>query len=544
MGGTSLCSSSPRKTRRRPDRRPHRQRGRLCDQTIQPGGIRGAAARAHPTVDRGRCRRHRPDPYRGDLVLDEESYEVRRGERLIELTATEFELLRFLMRNPRRVMSRMQILDRVWSYDFGGRSSIVEIYIRIAQKIDAGETPMIRTVAVSATCSRPRDDVLGAPPPPPPPGRSRRVRRRARAVAASRSMDFAAATGAERCRAARAGEHHHRDRERLGPPGVSGGSGSTASSRRRRAGRGRSSARDPRRRRPRDTRASGQRPGMLGAVIIDGAVFAGVLEPSGQEKPLSAAQGSQFLAVPPDGKPVTVNLGGGLRDYRVAVNRLARTCSLSRGCRWAMCRRRATARHRHRHRDRCRARRGRGGGNAHRAPGVAPTIPCHRERVVFADGRWIVVRWRSPFAFRRPMPIPARDRQARRGDQPDDGPRRLRADRAPGKREQGAAIGGGCQPRLRTPLASIADRRTHQARRLGLPDDVVHSIGHVESEAVRMTSLSKTCYARSPRRRPRPAACSCGSGTASGQRRERRTRCRPRARMAPRRSGCPYRGRR
>ncbi len=83
----------------------------------------------------------------GDLVLDEESYEVRRGGRLIELTATEFELLRFLMRNPRRVMSKAQILDRVWSYDFGGRSSIVEIYISyLRKKIDAGETSMIHTV--------------------------------------------------------------------------------------------------------------------------------------------------------------------------------------------------------------------------------------------------------------------------------------------------------------------------------------------------------------------------------------------------------------
>lgn len=83
----------------------------------------------------------------GDLVLDEQSYEVRRGDREIELTATEFELLRFLMRNPRRVMSKMQILDRVWSYDFGGRSSIVEIYISyLRKKIDAGEAPMIHTV--------------------------------------------------------------------------------------------------------------------------------------------------------------------------------------------------------------------------------------------------------------------------------------------------------------------------------------------------------------------------------------------------------------
>ncbi|MBC7517795.1 MAG: response regulator transcription factor [Microbacteriaceae bacterium] len=83
----------------------------------------------------------------GDLTLDEESYEVRRGDRLIDLTATEFELLRFLMRNPRRVVSKIQILDRVWSYDFGGRSSIVEIYISyLRKKIDAGATPMIHTV--------------------------------------------------------------------------------------------------------------------------------------------------------------------------------------------------------------------------------------------------------------------------------------------------------------------------------------------------------------------------------------------------------------
>ena len=83
----------------------------------------------------------------GDLVLNEESYEVTRAGRSIELTATEFELLRYLMRNPRRVLSKMQILDRVWSYDFEGRSSIVEIYISyLRKKIDAGQAPMIHTV--------------------------------------------------------------------------------------------------------------------------------------------------------------------------------------------------------------------------------------------------------------------------------------------------------------------------------------------------------------------------------------------------------------
>jgi two-component system, OmpR family, response regulator len=83
----------------------------------------------------------------GDLVLNEDSYEVRRGDADITLTATEFELLRFLMRNPRRVLSKEQILDRVWSYDFGGRSTIVEIYISyLRKKIDSLGAPMIHTV--------------------------------------------------------------------------------------------------------------------------------------------------------------------------------------------------------------------------------------------------------------------------------------------------------------------------------------------------------------------------------------------------------------
>ncbi|MEP6481365.1 MAG: response regulator transcription factor [Rhodoglobus sp.] len=83
----------------------------------------------------------------GDLLLDEDSYEVRRAGQLVELTATEFELLRYLMRNPRRVLSKAQILDRVWSYDFGGRSSVVEIYISyLRKKIDSLGAPMIHTV--------------------------------------------------------------------------------------------------------------------------------------------------------------------------------------------------------------------------------------------------------------------------------------------------------------------------------------------------------------------------------------------------------------
>ncbi|EHB54814.1 two component transcriptional regulator, winged helix family [Mycolicibacterium rhodesiae JS60] len=83
----------------------------------------------------------------GDLVLDEDSHEVTRGGDLIALTSTEFELLRFLMRNPKRVLSKAQILDRVWSYDFGGRSNIVELYISyLRKKIDSGRDPMIHTL--------------------------------------------------------------------------------------------------------------------------------------------------------------------------------------------------------------------------------------------------------------------------------------------------------------------------------------------------------------------------------------------------------------
>ena len=83
----------------------------------------------------------------GDLRLDEDSHEVFRGEEEIALTATEFELLRYLMRNPRRVLSKPQILDRVWNYDFGGQANVVELYISyLRKKIDSGRPPMIHTM--------------------------------------------------------------------------------------------------------------------------------------------------------------------------------------------------------------------------------------------------------------------------------------------------------------------------------------------------------------------------------------------------------------
>ncbi|ORW70442.1 response regulator transcription factor [Mycobacterium saskatchewanense] len=83
----------------------------------------------------------------GDLRVDTASREVNRGGTPISLSSTEFELLRFLMRNPRRALSRTEILDRVWNYDFAGRTSIVDLYISyLRKKIDSGREPMIHTV--------------------------------------------------------------------------------------------------------------------------------------------------------------------------------------------------------------------------------------------------------------------------------------------------------------------------------------------------------------------------------------------------------------
>jgi two-component system, OmpR family, response regulator len=94
----------------------------------------------------------------GDLVLDEDSHEVARAGEQIHLTATEFELLRYLMRNPRRVLSKAQILDRVWNYDFGGQANVVELYISyLRKKVDAGRTPMIHTMRGAGYVLKPAD---------------------------------------------------------------------------------------------------------------------------------------------------------------------------------------------------------------------------------------------------------------------------------------------------------------------------------------------------------------------------------------------------
>lgn len=83
----------------------------------------------------------------GSLTLDERSYEVTRDDQPIVLTTTEFELLRYFMRNPRRALTRSQILENVWNYDFAGRASIVDLYVSyLRKKLDTGRPAMLHTV--------------------------------------------------------------------------------------------------------------------------------------------------------------------------------------------------------------------------------------------------------------------------------------------------------------------------------------------------------------------------------------------------------------
>lgn len=84
----------------------------------------------------------------GDLALDTGTRRAQRGERVIDLTAKEYELLELFMRNPRQVLTREQIYDNVWGYDFGGESNIIEVYVRyLRQKLEVGkETRLLHTV--------------------------------------------------------------------------------------------------------------------------------------------------------------------------------------------------------------------------------------------------------------------------------------------------------------------------------------------------------------------------------------------------------------
>jgi two-component system OmpR family response regulator len=94
----------------------------------------------------------------GDLVLDEGRHEVYRGDTPVALTATEFNLLRYFLLNPRRVLSKAQILQNVWRYDFGGNSNVVETYVSyLRRKLHAAGPPLIKTVRQAGYMLEARD---------------------------------------------------------------------------------------------------------------------------------------------------------------------------------------------------------------------------------------------------------------------------------------------------------------------------------------------------------------------------------------------------
>ncbi len=118
------------------------------DYVVKPFSIEELLARVHAVLRRSAPEAGREGVLRvADLELDENSHEVTRAGVEVHLTATEFELLRYLMRNERVVLSKTQILDRVWKYDFQGQSNIVELYIGyLRKKVDNVEPKLIHTI--------------------------------------------------------------------------------------------------------------------------------------------------------------------------------------------------------------------------------------------------------------------------------------------------------------------------------------------------------------------------------------------------------------
>jgi two-component system, OmpR family, response regulator len=118
------------------------------DYVTKPFSIEELVARVRAVL-----RRHGDDGERdsklrfADLELDDDAHEVRRAGELIELTPTEYRLLRYLLANAGRVLTRNQILDHVWDYDFGGEASVLETYISyVRRKVDRFDPPLIQTV--------------------------------------------------------------------------------------------------------------------------------------------------------------------------------------------------------------------------------------------------------------------------------------------------------------------------------------------------------------------------------------------------------------
>ncbi|GAA4367082.1 response regulator transcription factor [Paeniglutamicibacter cryotolerans] len=118
------------------------------DYVTKPFSLEEVLLRLHRLVERsGIATADEAEIVVGDLTLNTDTREVTRAGKQVALTATEFDLLRYLMENSRRVVSKSQILDGVWHYDFGGQANIVELYVSyLRKKIEADAPPMIHTV--------------------------------------------------------------------------------------------------------------------------------------------------------------------------------------------------------------------------------------------------------------------------------------------------------------------------------------------------------------------------------------------------------------
>jgi two-component system response regulator MprA len=117
------------------------------DYIVKPFNLDELTARIRALFRRTQTERNQVYQF-ADLSMDSDSRQVRRADRLVPLTAKEYELLELFLRHPRQVLTREVIFDRVWGYDFGGESNVLEVYIRyLRQKLEAeNETRLIHTV--------------------------------------------------------------------------------------------------------------------------------------------------------------------------------------------------------------------------------------------------------------------------------------------------------------------------------------------------------------------------------------------------------------
>jgi two-component system OmpR family response regulator len=131
------------------------------DYMTKPFGLEELAARVRTVLRRTRPAQAEPVLEFTDLTLDQDTYEVRRGGQPIELSPTEFRLLRYFMLNPGRVLTRAQLLDHVWDYDFGGSSTVVSTYVTYLRR-KLGDGPDLihtqRSVGYSLRLLRPGDE--------------------------------------------------------------------------------------------------------------------------------------------------------------------------------------------------------------------------------------------------------------------------------------------------------------------------------------------------------------------------------------------------